>query len=95
MGIAKRGKERRDAVAEAGLALCVAVGVLEECGDHPGTYYEGRLSLEDGYRAVHGLSVQHLAQGFATKKEMTDAMKAAAESFPSEECVECLRWKDE
>lgn len=86
MGIAKRELERRNALAEAGVALCVAMEVLHECDDHPGTYYAGKVDVKDGYRLASQPKYAHLTAGFASRREMTDSMKLASDSNPAEEC---------
>jgi hypothetical protein len=95
MGAAKREKERHDDLVQLGLALCEDVGVLEQCEHHPGTYFEGSTSLQDGYKIANARWTRGQIQGFKTRLEMTDAMKEASEFFVSEECVSCEKWKED
>ena len=47
MGGAKRLMEEQQAQYDDGLAACIAVDAIEECENHPGSYYEGSGDVEE------------------------------------------------
>ena len=46
MGGAKRLMEEQQAQYDRGLSLCIEAGAIEECENHPGSYFEGGEGLE-------------------------------------------------
>lgn len=50
MGGAKRLMEEQQARYADGLAACVAVGAINQCKMHPGSYYEGSGDVEDALK---------------------------------------------
>ena len=91
----QRQKESYDDDDQQACALLVSLDVLEECEYHPGTYFDGSTSLEDGYRIANAQWSAGTTHGFKSRRHMTDAMKAAAENWVSAECVSCEKWKDD
>ena len=79
MGMAKRLlEEQEDQEAWAVRFLCEA-GVLKECENHDGTYFDGGADLEDAYRLFYSrvTSGQIVLEKGETRREYTDALKSA------------------
>lgn len=95
MGVAKRELEAREAMLRAGVDLCVLKQVLEECGDHPDTYFEGPRELSEVRPIVVAEWTQGLHRSFSTARKMTDAMRSAVDDNPSGSCPSCDRQNED
>ena len=76
----KRHIEDIEARYRFGLELCMETGALEECENHPGSYYEGDEG-EDGLEAAYKLANSRITSGKLQmeRREATDAIKDAYE----------------
>ena len=68
--------------------------VLQECDNHPGTYFEGECDIENAYKAANaGITDGSIKLGRAeTRRNFTDRLKAAHDgNVGSDGCPDCDR----
>jgi hypothetical protein len=88
MSSIKRHMEDIEARRQEGLDLCIEAGSIQECTNHPGTYFEGEEPVETAYR----LAVRKIKTGEISGKQrdITDSVKAAFDdNRTSGRCEEC------
>jgi len=94
MGGAKRAMEEQQARYQQGLEICIEAGVIEECENHPGSYFEGSGEIEEAYRFANaGVTSGRigLSDGM-TRRDLTDAVKEAFEDNSGiDYCPSCDR----
>jgi hypothetical protein len=95
MGMMQRKLEEREDNVRVATALCVELGVLEECERHSDTYFEGNKSLEEGFRKAGQRWSKGETYGFKSLRAMTDAMQTAFDTCVSEECPSCRKWLED
>jgi len=78
MGIMKRRLEEQQGRDEWALRFLCEVGVLEECENHEGTFFEGSADIEDAYPAFNARvsSGQIVLKRGEKPRQMTDILKA-------------------
>lgn len=61
-----------------GLSMCLESGAIEECENHPGSYYEGGEG-QDGLEAAYKLANSQISAGKLgmDRRAATDAIKEA------------------
>ena len=97
MGITKRLMERDQELYDLGLQLCIAVGAIEECQFHPGTYYDGGGEVEEAYKLansrVSGGEIE--LWDSEDRRTITDAVKGAYEdNYGVDRCMQCQKVYD-
>jgi hypothetical protein len=89
MSFAKRLLEQQDAERQAAVAIAVQSGALRVCEFH-GEAFGGSGDLKAAYRAGNAkYSAHELGDTFPSRTKMTDAIKAAVEDHPADECPRC------
>jgi hypothetical protein len=94
MGGAKRLMEQNEALQNEALGLCLEVGALEECENHPGSYFEGDGDIEDAYRLANAriTSAAIVLPAGVTRRDFTDVVKDVHEdNYFAEACTYCQR----
>lgn len=92
MGYTKRRFEREQDLHNLGVRLCIDVGALAECDNHPGSYYDGGGEVEEAYRLANSLISRgeiELESG-EDRRTITDAIKGAYEdNVHADGCMSC------
>jgi hypothetical protein len=84
--------EEKEAVRQDALDLLLETGVLEECKDHEGTYYDGSGDLEAAYKAANAKVTKGELSlpGNMGRRDFTDVVKAVYEDNSGlESCPTC------
>lgn len=92
MGGAKRLMEEREAAYQTGLDICIEAGAIEECENHPGSYYEGGEDVDAAYKLVNSKITrgEYGDPGKVNRREMTDWIKSAFEDNRGiDSCAQC------
>lgn len=94
MGLMKRIAMAEEAAYDQARDFLVEAGTLEECENHPGTFFDGDGDLEAAYkRANAGISNGKIPLGQGeTRRAYTDRLKAVYEDNSGlDGCPECER----
>lgn len=92
MSTVKRYMEMEQDHFNAGTEIAISAGVLERCEYCENTVFMGDEDVEEAYKLGNTLySKGELGNVFSSRKEMTDAIKDAAESgdHAAECCFHC------
>jgi hypothetical protein len=91
MSGAKRLLEEQETQRSAGIDIALESKTLQYCEFH-GDVFEGSADLTAAYKVGNAkFSRGQLRDTFATRLQMTDAIKAAVLDHPSDECPRCAK----
>jgi hypothetical protein len=91
MGIAKQQAMENEDRYWSGVGVLVEVGALEECENHPGTYFDcDPERVVDAYKLANSRLTQNGATT-AKRRKVTDAIKEAYENNSGNDGCECCR----
>lgn len=92
MGIMKQMAMAKEAAYDEARVFLVELGTLEECENHPCTYFEGDGDLEKAYRAANARITKGdivLSRG-ESRRDFTDRLKEVFDDNAGlEGCQEC------
>jgi hypothetical protein len=92
MGAMKQMAMAKQEAYDEARDFLVELGTLEECENHPGTYFEGDGDLEKAYRAANACLTKGnivLARG-ESQRDFTDRLKEVYDDNAGlEGCQEC------
>lgn len=90
MSQAKRLLEAQEEKRRVAMEIAIAAGVINRCEFHGDCLFMGGAEQESAYKlGNYKFGKNELAHVFETRKEMTDAIKAAIEEIGLEECYRC------
>jgi hypothetical protein len=86
-----RAEDQHFAERDAAIGIAVSVGLLRRCEWHPDIVMEGdRTRLEDAYRIGNArITRGGLRDIFASRRAMTDAIKAVENEHGLNSCPRC------
>jgi hypothetical protein len=94
MGGAKRLMEENEALRGEALQICLDVGALEECENHPGSYFDGGEEIQEAYKIANGRITNGEIElpSRISRRDFTDIIKDVYEdNYFAESCTYCQR----
>ena len=92
MGRAKDEMMRHDAQIQEATGIAVEAGVLRTCEYHTDITMEGGADPQEAYKIGNARFTRgELQARFESRKELTDAIKAAIDEIALDECPLCAK----
>lgn len=94
MGRAKNEQMKHEEKVNQAIGLCMEVGTIEECPNHPGTYMDSMEYFDYDELAKKIVDeVPDALSGFKDRQDLAECVQEAM-SQAGEECGSCAKYRD-